>query len=180
MLYFCTFDNPNLSFQWCFLILWNSQQTELRASLCSSEWQSLLFYALFEIGRARSPLMTVQLMTICLSTLCHQIIENALLSYFWQSQPALSVILPHPVKLPANRTQWWAPWPNGRPADIDSISDQWSKVPNIAIFSQKIRKDLNLNIDQSLDIWWKPSKDRNFLQKKIKGFKSRSWTFKTP
>ena len=26
----------------------------LRASLCSFEWQSLLFYALFEIGRARS------------------------------------------------------------------------------------------------------------------------------
>ena len=26
----------------------------LRASLCSSEWQSLLLYALFEIGRARS------------------------------------------------------------------------------------------------------------------------------
>ncbi len=72
------------------------------------------------------------------------------------------------------------PWPNGRPADIDSISDQWSKFRNIAIFSQKIRKDLNLNIDQSLDIWSKPSKDRNFLRKKIKRFKSRSWTFKAP
>ena len=55
------------------------------------------------------------------------------------------------------------PWLNGRPADSDSISDQWSKVRNIAIFSQKIRKDLNLNIDQSLDIWSKPSKDRKFF-----------------
>ena len=54
-------------------------------------------------------------------------------------------------------------WLNGRPADSDSISDQWSKVRNIAIFSQKIRKDLNLNIDQSLDIWSKPSKDRKFF-----------------
>jgi hypothetical protein len=80
----------------------------------------------------------------------------------------------------SNTSGGQTPWPNGRPADIDSISDQWSKVRNIAIFSQKIRKDLNLNIDQSLDIWSKPSKDRNFLRKKIKGFKFRSWTFKTP
>jgi hypothetical protein len=52
---------------------------------------------------------------------------------------------------------------DGRPADSDSISDQWSKVRNIAIFSQKIRKDLNLNIDQKADIWSKPSKDRKFF-----------------
>ncbi len=32
------------------------------------------------------------------------------------------------------------PWPNGRPADINSISDQWSKVRNIAIFSKKFEK----------------------------------------
>jgi hypothetical protein len=58
------------------------------------------------------------------------------------------------------------PWLIGRPADSDSISDQWSKVQNIAIFRKKFRKDLNQNIDQSPDIWSKPSKDRNFLWKK--------------
>ena len=56
----------------------------------------------------------------------------------------------------------------GRPADSDSISDQWSKVPNIAIFRKKFWNGLNQNIDQSADIWSKPSKDRNFLRKKIK------------
>jgi hypothetical protein len=40
------------------------------------------------------------------------------------------------------------PWPNGRPADIDSISDQWSKFQKIAIFRKNFRKDLNQNIDQ--------------------------------
>jgi hypothetical protein len=40
------------------------------------------------------------------------------------------------------------PWPNGRPADIDSISDQWSKFRKIAIFRKNFRKDLNQNIDQ--------------------------------
>jgi hypothetical protein len=29
MLYFRTFYNPNLPFQWCLLILWKSRQTEL-------------------------------------------------------------------------------------------------------------------------------------------------------
>ncbi len=58
------------------------------------------------------------------------------------------------------------PWLNGRPADIDSISDQWSKFRNIAIFRKKFRKGLNQNIDQKADIWSKPSKDRNFLRKK--------------
>ncbi len=58
------------------------------------------------------------------------------------------------------------PWLNGRPADIDSISDQWSKFRNIAIFLKKFRKGLNQNIDQKAAIWSKPSKDRNFLQKK--------------
>ncbi len=40
------------------------------------------------------------------------------------------------------------PWPNGRPADTDSISDQWSKFRKITIFRKKFRKDLNQNIDQ--------------------------------
>ena len=55
------------------------------------------------------------------------------------------------------------PWLNGRPADMDSISDQWSKFRKIAIFRKIFRKDLNQNIDQSPDIWSKPSKDRKFF-----------------
>jgi hypothetical protein len=54
-------------------------------------------------------------------------------------------------------------WLNGRPADSDSISDQWSKVRNIAIFRKKFWNDLNQNIDQKADIWSKPSKDRKFF-----------------
>ncbi len=77
------------------------------------------------------------------------------------------------------RSAGQASWLIGRPADSDSISDQWSKVQNIAIFCKKFRKGLNQNIDQSPDIWSKPSKDRNFLRKK-KGFKSRPWIFKAP
>jgi hypothetical protein len=49
---------------------------------------------------------------------------------------------------------------NGRSADSDSISDQWSKFRKIA---KIFRKDLNQNIDQSPDIWSKPSKDRKFF-----------------
>ncbi len=57
------------------------------------------------------------------------------------------------------------PWLNGRPADIDSISDQWSKFRNIAIFRKKFRKGLNQNIDQKADIWSKPSKIVIFCEK---------------
>jgi hypothetical protein len=60
------------------------------------------------------------------------------------------------------------PWLIGRPGDSDSISDQWSKVQNIAIFRKKFWNGVNQNIDQSADIWSKPSKDRNFLRKKLK------------
>jgi hypothetical protein len=56
------------------------------------------------------------------------------------------------------------PWLNGRPTNSDSISDQWSKVRNIAIFRKKFRNDLNQNIDQKADIWSKPSKDRKFFE----------------
>jgi hypothetical protein len=71
------------------------------------------------------------------------------------------------------------PWLIGRPADSDSISDQWAKVQKIAIFRKNFRKDLNQNIDQSPDFCSKSSKDRNFSRKK-KGFKSRPWIFQAP
>ena len=75
-------------------------------------------------------------------------------------------ILDHHVENPPETSGGQTPWLNGRPADIDSISDQRSKFRNIAIFRKKFRKGLNQNIDQKADIWSKPSKDRNFLRKK--------------
>jgi hypothetical protein len=40
------------------------------------------------------------------------------------------------------------PWLDGRPSDIDNISDHWSKFRNIVNFRKKFRKGLNQNIDQ--------------------------------
>jgi hypothetical protein len=39
------------------------------------------------------------------------------------------------------------PWPNGRPADTDHISDHWSKLRNIVFFRKKFRKGVQQNID---------------------------------
>ncbi len=46
------------------------------------------------------------------------------------------------------RSDGQTPWLNGRPSDIDNISDHWSKFRNIVIFRKKFRKGLNQNIDQ--------------------------------
>ena len=72
------------------------------------------------------------------------------------------------------------PWLNGRPADIDSISDHWSKFRNIVIFRKKFRKGLNQNIDQKADIWSKPSKGRDFLRKKLKDLNLDHELFRHP
>ncbi len=133
MLYFHTFDNPNLPFQWCFLILWNSHQTELPRDdsptndnlpyyFLSSNYCKCCTVVLLIIttcpfsdassyyetpSKQNSPLMTVQLMTILPLYLMS--------SNYWKCStfvlltiPGLSVMLPHPMKLPANRTpHWW-------------------------------------------------------------------------
>jgi hypothetical protein len=72
------------------------------------------------------------------------------------------------------------PWLNGRPSDIDNISDHWSKFLNIVIFRKKFRKGLNQNIDQKADIWSKPSQGRNFLQKKKEGLHLDHELFRHP
>jgi len=58
------------------------------------------------------------------------------------------------------------PWLDGRPSDIDNISDHWSKFRNIVNFRKKFRKGLNQNIDQKADIWSEPSQGRKFWRKK--------------
>ena len=60
------------------------------------------------------------------------------------------------------------PWLIGRPADIDRISNQWSKFRKIAIFRKNFQKDLNQNIDQISDICSKSSKIEIFREKKKK------------
>jgi len=51
-----------------------------------------------------------------------------------------------PIVYTENTSAGQASWLIGRPADSDSISDQWSKVQKIVIFIKNFRKDLNQNI----------------------------------
>ncbi len=68
--------------------------------------------------------------------------------------------------LSAQSSDGQTPWPNGRPADTDHISDHWSKLRNIVFFRKKFRKGVHQNIDYKADIWSEPSQGSKFWRKK--------------